>query len=150
MSLVYVGYSISVTPELVEALSAFEGITVPEQLTLAIMHKHSDSWRNSRNDTNADEETMRQWVSKAKTTTGFLQAVYYRKTSRNPPKNTKIDIVIVGRISIDGKPFYVNIFNNSQEKPIDVKKLLCANEKAFNEISIDRIQVECVPIKHEN
>lgn len=150
MNIVHVGYTIDISEELLTVLkSKFKDYEFDNQVMLAIMHKQSDSWRNYRNDTNASATTMRQWYDKVKKSTAFLTNLYFYVKSRNPPKNTKFDTIIVGKVMIEGKPYYVNIFNNSSMPPIEVKKFLCTNEKAFEEIAINRMELSCTPYIHQ-
>jgi len=150
MNIVHVGYNISLSEELLELLnSKFKDHEFPSQVPLATLHKQSEHWRNWRNDTNATASEMKQWFEKAKSGTAYLTMLYCKSKSRNPPKNTKFDIIIVAKVMIDGKPYYVNIFNNSSIPPIEVKKYLCTNEKAFEKIDIARMELSCTPYLHE-
>jgi hypothetical protein len=152
MNPVHVGFNIDLGQDLLELIqNRFKECAIPSQARLAVLHKRSrpQDWRNYRNDTNSDVATMKQWYDKAKTTVAYLTDLYYYTKSRNPPKDTKFDVMIVAKLMIDGKPYYLNIFNNSSVPPIEVKKFLCSNEKAFEKIPVDRLELVCTPYVHE-
>lgn len=148
MSIVHVGYNIDLGEVLLDLIqNHFKDCAIPSQVRLAVMHKKSDS--NYRNDTSADVSTMKQWHDKAKTTVAYLTGLYSYTKSRNPPKDTKFDVIIVAKVMIEGKPYYVNIFNNTSMPPIEVKKFLCSNEPAFAQIRVDRMELVSTPYLYE-
>ncbi len=146
MSIVHVGFNLTLSESFIEFLQQqFSKQTFSEEVPVAVLHRQSENWRNYRNDNNADEEEMSIWFKKAKSGEAILQALYVYEKSRNPPKNTKFDLIIMARVTIDGKPLYVSLLNNCNISSIDAKKLLCSNASAFQELPCEAQKFTCTP-----
>jgi hypothetical protein len=147
-SIVHTGYLITASQEFIEQIRQLENVDIANEITLAVMHADTSSWYNSRNDTNADQGTMRQWFEKndGKETTVYVKTLHvYRKFLNE--KKTKSQVLIVAKVTINGKFYYANLFNNAPHEwtPIKVKKFLCAQPTAFKEIELVDVKLSAVP-----
>lgn len=82
----------------------------------------------------------------------FLRNIYHRiivKFDKKTNVAKSASILIIAHVMIDGQHLYLNVYNNTDFRPITVKKIVASNPKYFNVIKFEKsVEIKVIPYKH--
>ncbi len=148
--LVHVGYNVTLSEEILQLIrDLFPAAVVPDDLRVgphitAVLHVSQG----------AKQDEMHAWFKKAdknKEDEARVRSIYHRLDFKVDKKDNVIKScrgIVALYITVGGNHLYLNIYNNTDTRPFQVKKLV--NAGAFTEIKLETpLEVTATAYKHE-
>lgn len=144
-TIVHTGYTFDLSQEILDRIAKLSllPIDVSETCICAVHHAPKHPWTGTLLKTN--ESTMRQWYDKnvKKEFVAYVVKIHYGFTY-NAKKTKILTGHVVLHVTIDGKPYYVNLYNKGDMTAIRVKQALCRTPDWLNTSSFEnKLMLSC-------